>query len=262
MDTGKAVLAFLLIYIPFLQISNYLYSNKLKLMSKLLTYLLAICLFICGCKKDDMEDPDAMKYTIGGITDMTLNDAGDTTIGLAIAHTSGKQEKLELSATDLPSGLTVTFATPSGIPSFSTLMTYSAKNAATGTHTAKLKATTASGKSQTFDIKLTINHWDCGKSIAGKYLPVSSSFADDVVVETTSTEGQIKITDETFSSDPFSASVNCANKTITVPKFEFRPGYYLEGTGTFEVNPVGKIKMHYIVGGIQYAEVDKEMIKK
>ena len=133
-------------------------------MKKYLILLSAICLAFSSCKKDrnndntpiNTPDPNAMQYTINGLTDITLKANHDSMVLLAITHASGKQEKINMVLTDLPANVTASLETPSGVPTFASKLFYSAKTATPGTYSIKLKATSASDSVKLLNINLVI----------------------------------------------------------------------------------------------------------
>ena len=118
----------------------------------LLLSLLAIS--FASCKKDDKAAP--FVYTINGVHDITMESTGTNFLALQLEHSSGTQQPVTISVSGLPNNVTATASPESGTPGFSTVVTFTAANADTGTYNVKVKGTTSGGSVKEYDLKLRI----------------------------------------------------------------------------------------------------------
>lgn len=216
-------------------------------MNRLLILVVCVCaIFGCSKKEDSTTsnntvkpDSNAMAYVITGLTDINIGRTDSTTLALGITLTKGKQEKLTLSTSGLPTGVTGTFANPSGIPSFATTFTLKSNNAAGGTYPFKVIGTSASDSVKTYDLTLKINTpAGCVYELVGNYTSTytcSSSGTQTSKVDSTGVKDQISITNVPFFPGTILANVNCTNKTLTIPS-QVKMQFTISGSGTFTSN--------------------------
>jgi hypothetical protein len=171
-------------------------------------------------------DPNAMKYTISNLTDMTIENTDDSVSIIGIAHTGGKQENLTLSFIDLPANLSATLKTPSGIPSFASEVTFSSRGPAAGTYPIKLKAVSASDSVKYFEIKITVRaplpppppDSGCVNKLLGSYQNVYTGYPLPPGTATTVfhwiDKSSVKITNLPGYPGDAIAYVNCSAQTI------------------------------------------------
>lgn len=108
-------------------------------------------------------------YIVSGLTDITIglyNDNAQLIVG--VQHISGQQQKVTFSVTDLPKGIFAMLSTESGIPPFTTTISFHSSYAKAGTYPIKVKAVSESGKENTYtiDLKVTGSTVDCGTIIS------------------------------------------------------------------------------------------------
>lgn len=240
--------------------TDYIYIVKLKTMMKrtaLVSMLLIATAIFWGCSKNEYNnstntitpDPNAMKYTVNGITDQAIESTDSVIIPLGIAYTSGDQEKLTLSVTGLPSNTTASFNVASGIPTFATVLTLSTQKAPAGTYNIKLVCTTAKDSVKTFDIKLTIKESDpCANAMVGKYdnqqrlESSSSSITEQTTAINTTTKNRLTLQNLFFSfssKEDVDATFNCDDNTLKLVDKDVDLGsaiFVLSGEGTYTAN--------------------------
>jgi hypothetical protein len=126
---------------------------------KKVLFVLLMLPFLSSCSKKDEKTPavtEDTNYIINGIHDVDFATTGSNILPLAITlNTGGQQQTVTLSVEDLPDGITASFGPATGIPSFSTLLTFTNNSAKAGTYTIKVIGTTASSK-KTYTLKIVV----------------------------------------------------------------------------------------------------------
>ncbi len=135
---------------------------------------LTITLF--ACKKEDSNSPgnnnnantDKSEFIINGIADVTFTE-GIGALGLEIQHVSGSQKTVNLSMSTLPAGVSASFSSPSGTPTFGSAVVFNTTGESDGVHTATLHATNGS-TSKDYEFKLHLPKADdCTGEVTSPY---------------------------------------------------------------------------------------------
>lgn len=104
----------------------------------------------------DTTHHDAFTYAVNNVTDMSVLQGGNATKNLEVKLLTGTSENVNLSLTGLPTGVTSSFSTASGTPTFNSTLTINASASATaGIYPVVLKSTSSTG-TQTYNFDLTV----------------------------------------------------------------------------------------------------------
>jgi hypothetical protein len=98
-------------------------------------------------------------FIIAGITDITLNKTSNKTISapLYLYWINGEKENVVLSASDVPTGVTLQFEKSNGTPDFSSRLNIEVtRNAEAGLHTITVTGTAENGRIRTYSFVLNI----------------------------------------------------------------------------------------------------------
>ena len=96
-------------------------------------------------------------FIITGISDITLNRTKTISILLFIHWISGEQENVTLSASDVPTGVTLQFGKSDGMPDFASKVDIEvSKNAVAGLHNISIIGTAENGKIRNYSFELNI----------------------------------------------------------------------------------------------------------
>ena len=129
------------------------------MMRKFFFALLLAPLFFTACKKNESIPNE---FVITGIRDVDLSASGGSVLPITINVSSGVQERVVVSVTGLPAGITATIDPNSGTPSFSSTITFNqGSNATPGTYPVHVVGTSSSyTRSYDLNIKVpTLNGW-------------------------------------------------------------------------------------------------------
>lgn len=214
-------------------------------MKKYLSLLLVLGV-LAGCSKRDntsqpvpipnpnpnpvVGDSNAMKYTINGITDVSLDQEEEKILVLGITHTGGKQEKLSLSVVGLPANITAVFETPNGIPSFATKLTLKSNKPVGGTYPIKIKGQTESDSVKELNLNLIVkaapppppppNPLGCIDSVIGvfttNYYTIPIGPGPDCIVVSTGVKNQVKIGGLMGYPAEVIVTLDCTTKLISM----------------------------------------------
>jgi hypothetical protein len=126
-------------------------------LKKILFALLLAPLFFTACKKSEDGGPE---YNITGIKDVNFTASGGNVLTLSVTQTSGTAEEMAIVITGLPAGVTADIQPSSGIPPFSSVVTFfQSGSPATGTYPIKIslagKASMANVK--TYDLNVVVS---------------------------------------------------------------------------------------------------------
>jgi hypothetical protein len=241
-----------------------------------------------GCKKNEYPagnnnpdstnvDPNAMKYLVSGITDLSMDWKDSTSLPLSLVYTSGNQENLALSFDGIPQNLAATFSVQSGLPPFNSILTLKTNNVAGGVYNIKIVGTTATKAVKKFDMKLTVNGeppMGCVAKVAGAYSTIiangpssSSQYPNvgDTHIDSTGVKNKIQITNLMYSSPGGSqldvtGTLNCDNKTIVLDEQQ-RGSYKVTGGGTYTNNEVN-IGVNFTIGSTTVYSFSYKLTRK
>ena len=217
-------------------------------MKKIFTLIMlgAAIITASSCSKSN-NNGNPNIYTVSGLGGISLSQGEDDELMLTINNTGDFQETVSLNVEGLPSGVSVSFSTKSGIPTFSTRITFSNNSAAMGTYDCRLAITGASTGTKYYDFTLVIsNEAACG--LPGPY------------IYTATCNGQLTGTDSLLSFTNtasvrfgnFGAHgwivygyVNCATGVIEVPLQSVGNNTQVGGTGSFTTT--GNLTMSYTI---------------
>jgi hypothetical protein len=119
---------------------------------KTLFAFLTLSLFFAACKKADNTPP--VQFVINGVHDLNLDNA--YFLDLSVSQTSGAQERVTITVTGLPPGITAEVDPVAGTPNFNAMISFSkSNNAVGGTYPIKIVGTSASF-TKSYDLNLTV----------------------------------------------------------------------------------------------------------
>ncbi|GAA4455912.1 hypothetical protein [Rurimicrobium arvi] len=189
-------------------------------MKKILSGLVTVCLLLStlftSCKKDDKKNE--LVFTINGLSDQNYN-GSSITLPLEIKYTSGNQEYVTMGVSGLPSGMTGTFSSQSGTPTFGTTLTLTPSGGvSTGSFIVTVTGTSTSGVKKSASMKLNVPY-DCASAMTGNYFyrdlydGVEMLNGHYIVSQSAANTLSFK---EVGSSDHFEVVLNCDNNTCFV----------------------------------------------
>lgn len=136
-------------------------------MKYLQVFLLSVLLTgVVACsKKDDPNnnpnnpapvDTTAYDYKLGTVPDVDLSNGGTAIQSFDVTYLEGKAEKVTISVSGLPAGVTDSIAPAAGTPTYTAFIAYTASAATPGTYTVKVTTTGESGllKEDTFSLSV------------------------------------------------------------------------------------------------------------
>ncbi|MGC4056921.1 MAG: hypothetical protein QM743_02225 [Chitinophagaceae bacterium] len=214
-----------------------------KILSGLVTACLLLSTLFTSCKKDDKKNE--LVFTINGVSDQSYT-GSSITIPLGIGYTSGNQESVTMSVSGLPSGMTGTFSSQSGTPSFTTTLTIANTGTITaGSYVVTITGTSTSGVTKSASMKLTIPD-DCSYSMLGQYemayeyMGTSYDYGPVTAFKSDLYANTLSVKDES-ANEVFLVTLNCSNGTCSVP------GGTDSYTGNYTTSP-RKIVLNYSDG--------------
>jgi hypothetical protein len=126
---------------------------------KILFALLLAPVFFTACKKNESTPNE---FIINGIRDVNFGTTGSNVLPVTVSVSSGVQERVTLTVTNLPSGITATIDPNSGTPSFGSTITFNQTGGATAGTYAIHVVGTSSSYTKSYDLNLTVpslNGW-------------------------------------------------------------------------------------------------------
>lgn len=230
-------------------------------MKKLSLLIALVAVIFGGCTKnyygDEFSNPS---YRVDGITDFTVSENQPAyNMNLQVAYMNGEQENVKVSLEGLPTGLYANIVRPSGVPTFSSYITFYDSSAAPGTYNVKLVTTGSVSGRKTFPITVTVNPVvDCRNELAGSYGANSfcTSGPNPFVVEiSSSTSVSKRIVFDNFENSGVQiyGTVNCSAQSIQVPS-QTIGGITYSGSGSFYKSSSGNMSVYVyytrtVVGG-------------
>lgn len=199
-------------------------------MKPILSLLFAACILLGSCSKSDNKtttpasttpvDVDSMRYSVNGLTDVSIKRTDSVVLALGIVHNGGRQEKLDLAILGLPENVFATFQTTSGIPSYATTLTLKSSKALSGDYPIKIAARTASNTVKEFEIKLNIKkaNESCAENMAGTYTyyDCASKSNADCKVKAMG-PNKIELNGLPGIYNTVEADVDCIDETLNIP---------------------------------------------
>jgi hypothetical protein len=237
---------------------------------RMLSAGLALGMLLSGCSKDDNTtnpptppDPVSTKfsYTIEGIADASLKQAGTVNMPITIKPVAGTSETVTLVATGVPENVQIGITPPSGEPSFATTVTIVATlDAKAGTYPVKIVGTSKSGVVVEKAFNLTVRNQNCAQDFqTGTWngtrtckMLTGASFQSTITPDQYLKEITISNFGNYGKDAVMSCSLDCDKGTLSIREKSFSAGaaysYSLAGDGTFTQNEL-RIRMFYADSG-------------
>lgn len=207
-------------------------------MYKTITLATILCILICSCKKSEdsiitsgtPQQVQDSSYLISGISDVVFNlKEEQKTLLLAFSPVSSTQERITITAEGVPEKVSINFEPSSGIVPFTTTMYLNNNWGKGGNYDVKIKGTSASGKTKSLQMKLTLPDYSCTEYVvkkSGNYLittdgnsSVIHSFNvynyNEIAMSLSSLYLENKNGQKVISG-AINAEVNCSNNEITI----------------------------------------------
>ena len=205
---------------------------------KKISLILAFLLFsLFSCTKDNGTSSQIITYSLQGLTDLTIGSTNSASFVLNFHATGNLHEKVSLSFTGLPSGITVdTNHISSGTPDFGSFITFTNDGTTlAGTYNVTLHCIGSVSGERTFRFLITISSSNnsCISPLLGLYtncnLPFlysHSGLYEDIVIPDPNGINNRIIFQHFDQFGVLYADVNCSAQSITVP-------YQNESNSTF-----------------------------
>lgn len=196
-------------------------------------------LFACttlafSCKKDKKEDE--FSYTVNNVSQVTIDQNGTKAAAYAVQLISGTQQKVNLSISGLPTGITASLDPSTGIAPYNTIATFVANSTvAKGTYNFLVTATTDGQAAKTFNSTIVVTS-ACGSSFFGSMnsketCTIGTDDYTSVISPATGIPNRINI--DNFYNDNVRvyADFNCTTNTVIIPS-QIVMGFTISGSGT------------------------------
>ena len=256
-------------------------------MKKPLLLLSAAALLLSSCEKKEntivntgsIEDST---YIINGLSNRNIGRVDGAVMPLELVYNTGKQENIELSATELPEGMEVIFEPKSGIPGFNSTMRIESSLTKAGTYPIKINGVSTSGNVKTYTIDITVrDNFNCDSllmrnigtfhtrnepredtvytgtylstqvAINGNFSKSLSFFFQNLYLET---KGNTIITtgSNNGQSNIVRVAFDCSTHTFTIPETEVYGYNYPFGGNQYTVSGTGVINFKNKMTKINY----------
>ncbi len=207
---------------------------------------LALLVFgFASCTKQYDDELNTPAYHVDGVTDLTLikgSRSGGSTPGLqlSVVYENSQQERVHLTLENVPTGLYYKFYTPTGIPTFSSFVSFADSGVAEGNYSMRVVATGEnSGRRElVFNMEVT-GQPDCSADLIGSgYLSNSSctsgSFSQSITKATGFTNNII-LNNFDNNGTSLRAVVDCDFQQLTIP-LQTINGVTYSGNGSYGIS--------------------------
>lgn len=216
-------------------------------MQKIFTLILfAVSLFsFNSCTKSNGEA--ATTYTVNGLHDITVAQGESDELVLDFRNIDGYQEEIVLDVEGLPAGVSVSFSTKSGIPTFTSRIVITNKAAVAGIYDCRLVVNGSLSGKRVFSFTLEVTTQPvCG--LVGNYSYTSNCNNIPGAVESiavSSNSSSIRFGNFGAHGWVVYGDVNCANGTIEVPLQSVGGTLSVGGNGVFSSG--GTMTINYTI---------------
>ena len=236
-------------------------------MKKLSILLLSgcLCIGVYSCKKTDNNEntgssvnANTTTYTVNGVDDINIFQGQNDHWNLAILNRGRIYETINLAIEGLPQGTTATFSTASGIPTFTSTVTFATTNTLPGVYPCKLLTTGIETKQNIYNFNLKVTKApicgllqtfegtsDCDPAFISVITSTAPPIEDSINV--------VEIANFGGNSFPVFAHVDCSTSSIEIQSqtFTYNSGTItISGSGTFTSGSVITINYNITVNGI------------
>lgn len=234
-------------------------------MKKLSILLLSGCLCtgVYSCKKTDNNEntgssvnANTTTYTVNGVDDINIFQGQNDHWNLAILNRGRIYETINLAIEGLPQGTTATFSSPSGIPTFTSTVTFATTNTLPGVYPCKLLTTGTETKQNIYNFNLKVTKApicgliqtfegtsNCDNPFISSITAIAPPIEDSINV--------VKIGNFGGNSFTVDANVDCSTSSIVIPTQILSGGTItVSGSGTFTSGSVITINYNITVNGI------------
>jgi hypothetical protein len=211
-----------------------------------------LCFAFSACKKSNTNDRPTT-YVVNGIHDVEVSLDESDSWALGVQYVGPVQENVSLSIEGLPAGVIYDISPETGVPSFSTNVSFRDLSAQPGVYACKLVCNGSQTGRRSYDFNITVGEQAiCG--LLGTYTRVSSN-CDTVTyteviaaVNADANTNLIKFSNFLNSGYQVTATVNCNTSTITIPNQPLSGNNSsISGSGTFTTTGINGISIRYTV---------------
>lgn len=229
-----------------------------------ITIALSVILF-WGCSKDNPgsnnnpyygEDYGPFTYKVHNVRDTSLEQSDEVIMVIQVEKLSGPADNVQLTATDLPEGATVSFDPASAKPPFNSIVKIKTDRVKTGVYPINIQAYNKAAGAINYPMNLTIRPYKkASTALVGNYntagacTPQTGDFAHNSKIEAidgnSSSVNIFGFWSPSWNVIIRADIIDVAKGTLIIPSQE-AGGLTYSGTGTFDRNT---ITINYTVSG-------------
>jgi len=208
-----------------------------------------VCTFF-SCTKDNGTTSQIITYSLQGLTNLTIGNTNAASLVLNFHATGNLHEKVTLSFTGLPSGITVdSNHISSGTPDFGSFVTFTNDGTATaGSYNATLHCVGTVSGDRTFSFKISvapsIKNSICVNQLLGIYsnCTVTSyhynfNYSEIILADPLGKKDRV-ILDGFINNNILYADIICQNDSIIIPLQNGNNNYTFSGNGIISGNTI------------------------
>ncbi|RYE23317.1 MAG: hypothetical protein EOP51_10925 [Sphingobacteriales bacterium] len=223
-------------------------------------------LLLWGCSKNSNsisnnpyygEESGPFTYKVENVRDTALEQSGDVVMVIQVKKLSGAAQDVQMTATDLPEGMAVTYDPAVAKPPFNAIVRVKTDRVKAGSYIINLKSYNKETDSIAYPMTLTVKPYSkTSTSLVGSYnttgacTPQTGSFEHNSKIEAVAgSTDKVNIFGLWTSSwnIVIQATITDVEKgTLVIPSQDLGGGLTYEGTGTFDRNT---IHLNYTVSG-------------
>ncbi|WP_276134447.1 hypothetical protein [Polluticoccus soli] len=228
-------------------------------MRKAYLLIAAACVTFVACERKTTDNTTVtlpVGYVLNNVSDITVERDSVATVTIMVDQAKGRvQENVNISITGLPNTVTAKITPENGTPTFESMITFKASDAAVpGTYPIKIVAKSESG-SREYNVNLIVAPIsECASKLVGDFLATdqcdTNAATSDYSVTVSPVTGKPNrimmsgfLSGTIGSTSGFFANLDCNNKTLTLPKQSIM-FYQVSGTGSYTKDT---IKVNYTV---------------
>ena len=213
-------------------------------MKRSLLFFALLVMGFASCKKDDDNTIYSPSYHVDGITDLTLvkgsrTGAATPFLSLNVMYENATQERVSLSLENAPQGLYYKIFTTTGIPTFSSAISFADSGVAEGTYPLKLVARGEYSGRKEFRFNMEVTALpDCTADIIGSGYTTNSSCSSSPYMQAILTSGvRNRVFFSNIDNNGFQlyATVDCDAQSLLIPE-QVVNGVTYQGWGGYSIS--------------------------